>query len=499
MRTQTYLFEELDSETQDYLRLVRERPRMMPGISVRKGHALPWVGFILGIIGIGVILFATLPPWEDPIRTAFLQMAVILPCGWMIVAAIRVWASNNSPGYLGHFIYADSMNLWDASGSKLSVTGLEGIQEANATVNYNEGAYQNTSIDIKFATGGRKVTVNEEEPSRQLTVYLNALAHMRSPEGGEIGNLAPHLLGGICREIARNGELPQDFSEADVGVKNIPEPQKVGVARFPLLAFLLIPLFAVGGVLLMKWINISLRDDALFEVIVEMGSKPGDLRAYLLDEKNTAHRAEAEKLLASKYIFALQRLQQAEGADPELAPIFREIVQKLTTATQPIVTLRVTEEIKDEVTRNLLATTPAATRIKAVKDKLADLLSRHIGEELIVFAEAPDGVPGYLELSYTLQFRNQAIAAYNIESTISLRTKPDEQPKVTKALTALDNVAQMNDLLPLSQTAVTALAGKGAIVENNIPQPFPNQGFPNFPNQGFPKFNPPKFPGLDVD
>src|SRR4051794_38517608 len=96
----TFVFEELDAATRDYLLAARDRQgKGMPGVFVKGSNALPLLGCILGpIIMFGVLFFTWVPDqiYTDPNKLAFLQTAGVLVGGWMVLAAFRSWASRRS-------------------------------------------------------------------------------------------------------------------------------------------------------------------------------------------------------------------------------------------------------------------------------------------------------------------------------------------------------------------------------------------------------------------
>src|SRR5262245_12195001 len=163
---QKYHLKELDEATQEYLLAVRDAEGdRMPGVFVPGKNYWPVVGVIVGPILIITVLIFTLGSLSDPVGTAMLQTAALMLGGWMIVAAIRVWVLQRGTNYLGHFTYADSARLYEASGTMVTITSLKKLLGANATDNYNEGAYQNTVIDLELARdggGGQTVTVRDQ-------------------------------------------------------------------------------------------------------------------------------------------------------------------------------------------------------------------------------------------------------------------------------------------------------------------------------------------------
>jgi hypothetical protein len=339
---QTLDFEALDDATQAYLRQVRESGgHGMPGIYAPKTNYLPVAGLIIGFVLIIIGALITLPPgpFDEPVGTALLQMAFLLPAVWMIVAAFRVWGGSSKSA--GHFVYADACRLYDCNGAAVKIVELEGMTEADGTHNYNEGKYQNTAITMQLDRGKQSITVHAEEPGRQLIVFLNCINWI---DGSELKSLPPHVRGALAREVALTGQMPTSLNESDVAVSQVPEPQQTGAGRSGIVAYLLIVGLTVGGLLLLIPFNRNLRDDTIFESVTAPGhGGPRDLRAYLIAVPDGKHREEIERRLAAHYQGALNTLRAA-APKSDLAKGPLEIVEGIKTATHPGVSIRVREQ-----------------------------------------------------------------------------------------------------------------------------------------------------------
>src|SRR4051794_7775000 len=184
---ETYQFEELDGETREYLLYARDKKgKGAPGVFAAQPNYLPVVGVALGFAVMIATLFLTFPPTSHPVREAMLQTAGFLLGGWMVIAALRVWAGSKSGSYAGHFIYTDAEFLYEAKGGTVEVTDLYELRDAKAVANFNEGKYQNTDITLKVGKSRKTIQVSEEERARRMTVFLNTVSYMR--DGGEDGN-----------------------------------------------------------------------------------------------------------------------------------------------------------------------------------------------------------------------------------------------------------------------------------------------------------------------
>ena len=217
----TFKFEELDETTHDYLVAVRDSGGLgSPGVFASTKDTLPGCGCIAGPIVVVVTLLATLTTWagiiyDDPVGVALLQTAGLLVGGWLIAAGFR--GGKGTDKTAGTWVYVDPLFLYEAYREQITVTPVEEVVEANFTHNYNNGAYQNSVVNISM--GGNRVTTvtfANEARAEQMVVYLNYLAWARGPDGGERANLAPATLGGLAKYVAKNDHEPLD-AESKIG------------------------------------------------------------------------------------------------------------------------------------------------------------------------------------------------------------------------------------------------------------------------------------------
>src|SRR5262245_19360506 len=286
--SEKFHFEELDGETREYLLVARDKKgKGMPGIYSGESTYLPLVGLIVGLAVMITTLLLTFPSTEQPTREAMLQTAGLMLGGWMVVAAIRVWASGKSGKYAGHFVYTDADYLYEANGSVVEITDLYDLREARAVQNFNEGNYQNTSITLKVGKERKTFQVNDEERGRRMTVFLNAVSYMR--DGGEDGRdeelrkLSPEVMGSVAKQVARTGEFPSRLAADDLEVSRVPHPKREGRRSTGILAIAV--LLVVGALVFITFrtINAPLRDAAIFARIKGLPAKeqPPELRLYL--------------------------------------------------------------------------------------------------------------------------------------------------------------------------------------------------------------------------
>jgi hypothetical protein len=392
-----------------------------------------------------------------------LQTAGFLLGGWMVLAALRVWAGSRSGSYAGHFVYADPENLYEAKGGAVEVTDLYELRDAKAVANFNEGKYQNTDVTLKIGKRRKTVQVNDEERGRRLTVFLNTVSYMR--DGGEDGNddelrkLSPEVMGAVAKQVARTGEFPRRVSDAeDADLVRVAQPKREGRRSSGVLALLVTAVVAGLMFVAFRAIDAPLRDHAIFNQIRSLPVKdqPVALRLYLTNPDFTRHRDEAQKLLDGHYDRGVAA--NVNGIDPQMKQALADVILALKAKPQAVVSLVAVEE---EAPPGQDGT--SGLREKAVQEKLADKWGATIGDELVVFAaladpDNPDRMDktakGMIDLRW--KFTPQG----DIQYTIEFRKSPDEAPIFSRIATvpagpSPDQTAQaMADKL-LEQTVLT--------------------------------------------
>ena len=354
--TTTYLLEELDEPTREYLLHVRDgEDKGTPGAYAPTSNSWPTLGCIFGPIIILGTLFFTLNSdtgivFDDPTRVALLQTAGLLVGGWMFVAALRVWARKRSDKYAGHWVYADPLHLYEAKGEQVKVTPLEDLVGARATHNLNNDKYQNTALEIRF-TKKRRVTVqmNHQGRADRLAQYLAYIGWCYGPDGGDRAKLPPAVLGALARYVAKNEEEPvKADGSLDLDLLNIisgevpDDPQQDRRATPKIVAYLVMLPAVVICPFVMAQINIPFRDDAIFAAVTHAPVEPRFLRSYLVDPRNTAHREAVAAQLSGCYSPVIQHVR-ATARDEALKTGLVKVLESLRRAEQPIVSIRVRE------------------------------------------------------------------------------------------------------------------------------------------------------------
>lgn len=402
--SQTFVFEELDSDTREYLLAVRAgQGEGSPGVFAPTNASMAGCGCMAGPVVIGLTLLLTLTTWldvvyKDPTRVAFLQTAGLVLGGWLVLAGIRSNAGRGSAKVAGHWVYVDSLHLYEAYREQVTVTPIDDVVEAKFTHNYNNGSYQNSVVSAQLGDGRVvSVTLNNEQRAEQMVVYLNYLAWARSPEGGDRAKYAPASLGGLARYVSVHDVEPKnnrdeiDLNEVELEITEVPEePAREGRAAPKLLPYVLILAGGAAVFFLMRdVVNPPLRDDAIYEAVTKDPREPSSLRAYLMDERCTRHRQQVQHYLDQEYDRAIRVLQagpQNENPRPDrqLRDGMVQVLESLKTADQPFVSLSVSE-------RNARA--GAAERVKAMRDNLVGQIT--VSESGAV-SVAPHGIYGQL-------------------------------------------------------------------------------------------------------
>lgn len=351
----TFLFEELDAATREYLTAVRDAEGSgSPGVFSTAKDSLPGIGCIAGPIMVVVTLVLTIPTWtgiifHDPVNVAMLQTAGLLVGGWLLLAGIRGKSGSKNAGA---WVYADPLHLYAGFREQVTVTNIEEAEDANYTHNYDSnGNYQNSVVAVALGRrDGATVTLQSEARAEQLVTYLNYLAWARGPHGGDRADLPPADLGALARHVARHENEPKDandnidLSAVELDITEVPEePTREGRAVPSFLPYIL--MFA-GGLLCFCvfafLVNPVVRDDAIFDRVTAEPQQPGALRAYLIDPRNRLHREEVVKKLPRFYAQAIAHVGN-KAANKELGRGMAEVLTALSTAEQPVVSLRITE------------------------------------------------------------------------------------------------------------------------------------------------------------
>ncbi|MBI3408339.1 MAG: hypothetical protein HY040_08280 [Planctomycetes bacterium] len=455
--TKTFIFEELDDVTQSYLRKARDSKGLhMTGVFALQGSYLPWFGLFGGLAVIILAFWFTLPPLGEPVKAAMLQAAGLLLGGWMIVAAVRVWSSRRS---LGNFVFADGVRLWEGRGEALRVTDLAGLEWVDAKDNYNEGKYTGTAFTLNLEGRQRSFSISNGDKATQMYEYLQAL----SKEPGFGSDAAEDF-----QDIAPGEQVHAGAaSKVTVAIaEHSPSPERVRQARSGIIAYAVIVLAAVVGVILLTPLNTSWRDDAIFDLVKTQ--RPPYLRdAYLIDPRNTRHREEVEALLARFYAPVIKDVQD-HGGDKDLSGKFVAVLEKIKTAPRPTVSIRVRDESKNqhELTRT--------ARADKLEKRFVDAMSAFVSDDMIEFVKAPDEARPIFEIEFAFEPTKDDARKSQLTWTVRIRQSVDEEQALAKTWTSerhwLDE-EQEDAIRDQTATMLKGLIG----VDNPLPRFIPQR------------------------
>lgn len=446
----TFVFEELDAATRDYLLAARARQgKGMPGVFVKQSNPLPVLGCILGPILIVFILIFTLIPtqiYNNPDGLACLQTAGLMLGGWMVLAAFRSWMSGSSRRVAGHWTYADPLNLYEANAEQVKVTPMKDIVEAAAVHNVNNGSYQNSVLKLKFADEHQfSLTLNDQRRAEAMVLFYNYLAWARGADGGERGNLPPAVLGGMAKYVAKNDKEPIepdggiDLNAVELDVQDVPvEPKRDGRAMPHFLMYLFILVAGAGCYFLMRAIDIPVRDDAIYSLVTTEPVHPVILRQYLADESLTRNREDIIKRLGAFYEPPIEHVRktvrQSKMKDGSI-----KLLESLKQASTPVISMRITEiktppgkeaDMSERVNRlrEVLARTLTATftRVWETQPNMPDVKAYDpplppLGDQLVAFSEAFEGVNAHIEIAYQFNPMPGQPGHYSMRADVTIR------------------------------------------------------------------------------
>ncbi|MCE9561205.1 MAG: hypothetical protein K8U57_04045 [Planctomycetes bacterium] len=528
---QTFVFEELDNNTRSYLTTIRDSSGAeAPGIFAPTSSTLAGCGCVSGIIVIVGTLIVTLTTMvdvilKDPGRVAMLQTAGFLLGGWLLFAGHRS-SSRGSKTMAGHWVYVDTLHLYEAYRELVSVTQIDDVVEANFTHNYNNGAYQNSIVRALRGKGTAfSVTVNNELRAEQMVVFLNYLAWARSPEGGERASLPPAVLGGLARYVAENDSEPKDH-EGNINLKlvavdvtEVPEePLREGRATPSFMPYVLM---LVGGILsfvvMKEVVNPPIHDDAIYSAVIEENCEPWFLQMYLLDEtNNTRHRDQVKARLAQEYNKAISAVKVQPVSDPELRKGMAKILESLKETIRPVVSLKVSEggvgpktgaEKRVEKLRDDLVGKVDGKKVNGeskdpdyfvaeggIMGKMAQLMPpvqprepgatfpiprTAVGIQLIEFASQPDDAPhAHFEISYEFVPVENIKDRYRLKAKVEIRTDLDAAPVAVYKEELPQQFTESefgNQLDQLKNRLLIGLVGPPGVMmgqPGNLPNPF---------------------------
>jgi hypothetical protein len=429
--------EEVDGDTLEYLRSVRRHEgEGMPGVYLDSkaanlaGPWLPLAGAITGAVLIVVTLLITLHSLDDPFNTAMLQTAGLFLGIWLIVAWLRVRLASKRPDWVGYFKFVDPLYLWHASGRGLWVTPLSNLRDADFHHRYdNNGNYTTSQVTIRLGKEKINLDVKSQYMAQRVEEYLNLLGEFERGTPAERGYEALDELN--QREAEDEGEdSPPPVRRRVYG---IPEPHKVRTVmswwRYPLLVVLLILAFFWS-----KAIATAMRDDEIFSLVMAPNRRPPDLRAYLIDRRNTRHRAEVLQRLARFHDDAAQMVEKRRG-DPQLIAGLASLIRSQGQNARPLITIAVkqTQDADAKDLNTIFASQGMLSLRKDLVKKISDTLTPLYGQDMTDYGEVEEGDAMIEVLAKASKQGDRP--CYRIDWTMTIQASPDAAKFVWKTQT----------------------------------------------------------------
>ncbi len=411
MRRFTCQFEELDEKTREYLHAVRNSSaRRMPGVYFGKTNSWPVIALLAGPVIALMFVAMGFASLKDAWATAMLQTAGVMLGGWMVLYAFRRVLGKSSPKYAGFFSYFDPHAAYQAIGEQVTVTDVTNVNSVTARGGQGVAA-------VRFEDGNGVAMVTGITPAQAVLVedYYAAMEWIANrDEDGK--KMTSAVLGGAAKEYALTEQLPRDYAELNLEVEEIPEsPEKVRTAGPRLMWYLFLLGCGVGTFALFSAVNKPIRDETAF---ASAGNTPSGLRGYLLDDRNTAHREEAEKKLAALYDGPIDRVRTNDKADPILREGLAKLLDTLREPAPPVVSIRVTNAANNPLPL-------AEFELKNLQEQIGDGIAQVVGHEHIRFLVPESGENPHIEVVVTVAPPQEGP---KITCDVAIRLKPDGEP-----------------------------------------------------------------------
>jgi hypothetical protein len=441
MPAQRFESEELDRDTLQYLRTIREHAgRGAPGVYLSERMAgLSVAGFtpsrlpLWGLLaGIALLLFSLLMVWlailHDPFNVALLATGLFFLSGWLIVAWLRCLIARRRSNYLGHFKYFDPQYFWHALGRAVIVTPLRGLLDARWR--HTTGAAGGT-VRVVLEDAAFDVRVRSDDLAEALEIYLTELAQPGSGLPLDRGYDA----------VARAG---LDEDPEDRIVTALPEPHRARGSLGPWIRYPVVLVLFAGLFLLSYQVCRFWRDTSIYKDVKDRN--PPDLRFYLADPRNTRHRNDVQQKLDGFHDRAAKQIKALPG-EPQLTGGLASLLGALRTSTAPVLTMSVTRSANrapdsmEGILGPAVAPVMASTLIQKLSTKLTQemnlLLGMHrgelLGEQMTALGEITEGF-AMLTIDCKLRRPGKAEAggqgSYSVVWTVTLQAD-ESAPKFT--------------------------------------------------------------------
>ena len=282
------------------------------------------------------------------------------------------------------------------------------------------------------------------------------------------------MLGGVAKYVAKNDEEPLDPAHGGLNLnlieldgQEMPEgPQKVGSSGPHVLTYLLTLAAAGLCFLVMREANVPLRDDAVFELVRDNNTPP-NLRAYLVDERNTLHRNEVVKLFGAHYTLPITNVK-VTATDRKLGAAMGGLLEGLKTADAPALSVRTAETKSPAGMQG-----GAQGRADQVRDRFAAKAGLTIGSELVAFVEAPDEARPHIDIACEFVPDARRPDRYTLTARVAIRERIEDEPKAVSNVTYPRPVAGKdagNVIESFTDQLALAVAGRPLAGNNGRPR-----------------------------
>lgn len=426
----SFQYEQLDADTKAYLRFVRDgRGRGSPGVFIPFKSSKPiWaiiVGPLVFLLFLGIGYTSTKAGWA----VAMLQTAGVMLGGWLIVFAIRRWTVNPDK-FAGHFVYFDPDHAFYGLGEEIQVAKLGREPDV-------EPRGENL-VRFDTSSGAFVVPVPSRVLGQYVTDYYDAVKWVRNRTDGPWAGANSAEAGGVARFLVEEDREPTTLADTGLEVDDI--PSELTTARGPssgLVRYLILLGIGAGVFALFAFTNPAVLDDMAFdrakEAVAEekaRNANPAEksinkgftgafaVRDYLLNDKHTRHRKEAEELLSGLYTEPINRLRSGLAALPQKDRDVRnelvELLEILRKEPTPAVSFRISLETVDGDGQKK-RTEIAGERGKQVRSLFADGFGAAIGKDLVLGTVPGETVKANIEVAYTQDPRNRSVFAWTVE------------------------------------------------------------------------------------
>ena len=399
--SKTFIFEELDQPSKDYLLAIgKNKGNGCPGFYTYKSNSW-WAFLVAGIVflgGIPVVNFAD--TFAEPKAQAMLQTALFLVGGWLVMLSFRRGGFCSNASDLCSFIFVDGKYYWNWNHYSVDVSNLENIKSFDYSFNEQFKTY-----DFKVDCKHRVIHISVL--NEVLATKLYSLLFYKSKQQENFDDV--FLLDETYKHISPDG---------------VPDPFKARNEKVRSLNYGFSFLFLGLAFYLFLQINIIFRDEQVWESIQTINSdeKVYWLRIYLRDPRNTRHRDEAFKQLADKYENVFKKIGESQNI------VDRDDKGNIDFISKQIPAIDLQEPfLKLSVIPSDPASVDVSKFLGSITDAYIQSLVSAFGSEYFIVSSSLDG-PGHINIIYScFEEKNQQKIRFDISYRQTLESEPTEK------------------------------------------------------------------------